>query len=97
VSESPEASLGSGVWLRPDAKAGHDLGDKLLMPDNPVALSEFGLGLPALLLAHRALDDLLILVVVVLELTPGRAMIAGSACPRNSPSIICVNVHKVSQ
>src|SRR5215218_10061741 len=41
------------------------------MPDDPVALSKLGTGLPALLLAHRALSYPLILVVVVLELTRG--------------------------
>ena len=41
------------------------------MPDDPVALSEFGSGLCALLLAHLALDDPLVLVVVALELTGG--------------------------
>jgi hypothetical protein len=41
------------------------------MPHNPVALSEFGPGPCALLLAHLALDDLLVLVVVVFELTGG--------------------------
>src|SRR5215207_4841612 len=41
------------------------------MPSHPVALPEFGAGLCALLLAHRALDDPLVLVVVVLELTRG--------------------------
>src|SRR5215218_4610364 len=41
------------------------------MPSNPVALSEFGSGLCALLLVHLALDDPLVLVVVVLELTRG--------------------------
>jgi hypothetical protein len=41
------------------------------MPDNPVALSEFDAGLPALLLAHLALYYPLVLVVVVLELVGG--------------------------
>jgi hypothetical protein len=41
------------------------------MPSHPIALSEFDSGLSPLLLAHFALDDLLILVVVVLELTRG--------------------------
>src|SRR5215216_7015892 len=41
------------------------------MPSNPVALSEFGSGLCALLLVHLALDDPLVLVVVVLELSRG--------------------------
>src|SRR5215207_11183010 len=41
------------------------------MPTHPVALSEFGSGLPALLLANGALDDLLVLIVVGLELTRG--------------------------
>src|SRR5215218_10858677 len=41
------------------------------MPDDPVALSELGTGLCALLLAHRALYYPLILVVVVLELAGG--------------------------
>src|SRR5215208_7761564 len=41
------------------------------MPDDSVALSEFGSGLCALLLVHLALDDPLVLVVVVLELTGG--------------------------
>src|SRR5215216_1782743 len=41
------------------------------MPDDPVALSELGTSLPSLLLAHLALDDPLVLVVVVLELTGG--------------------------
>jgi hypothetical protein len=41
------------------------------MPDDPVALSEFDAGLPALLLVHLALDDPLVLVVVALELTGG--------------------------
>jgi hypothetical protein len=42
----------------------------LVVPDNPLALSELGSGLLPLVLIHRALHDLLILVVVVLELTP---------------------------
>src|SRR5829696_10328947 len=41
------------------------------MPDDPVALSELGTSLPSLLLAHRALDEPLVLLVVVLELTGG--------------------------
>ena len=41
------------------------------MSENPVALSEFGSGLPAFLLVHLALDDPLVLVVVALELTGG--------------------------
>src|SRR5215208_4321204 len=41
------------------------------MPDDSVALSEFGSGLCALLLVHLALDDPLVLVVVVLELAGG--------------------------
>src|SRR5829696_5683867 len=41
------------------------------MPDNPVALSEFDAGLPALLLAHLALYYPLVLVVVVLKLAGG--------------------------
>jgi hypothetical protein len=41
------------------------------MPDDPVALSEFDAGLCALLLVHLALDDPLILVIVVLELAGG--------------------------
>src|SRR5215204_7245351 len=41
------------------------------MPDDPVALSELGTSLPSLLLAHLALDDPLVLVVVVLELAGG--------------------------
>src|SRR5215212_8538177 len=41
------------------------------MPSHPVALSEFGSSLSPLVLAHRALDDPLILVVVALELARG--------------------------
>ena len=41
------------------------------MPTNPAALSEFDTGLSPLILAHHSLDDPLILVVVVLELTRG--------------------------
>ena len=37
------------------------------MPSHPVALSQFGSGLCALFLAHRALYYALVLVVVVLE------------------------------
>jgi hypothetical protein len=55
--------------LRPYAEARSDLGDELVMPSHPIALSEFDTSLSPLVLAHRALDDLLILVVVVLELT----------------------------
>jgi hypothetical protein len=63
------ARVGTSVRLRPDAEAGHGLGDTLVVPAHPVALAEFGSGLQSLVLIHRALDDLLILVVVVLELT----------------------------
>src|SRR3712207_1728074 len=38
------------------------------MPGHPVALTEFGSGLRPLIIVHLALDDPLILVVVVLEL-----------------------------
>jgi hypothetical protein len=31
--------------LRPDAEAGHRLGDELVVPSHPVALSEFSSGL----------------------------------------------------
>src|SRR5215207_5226118 len=41
------------------------------MPSHPVALSEFGSGPSPLVLAHRAHDDPLVLVVVVLELARG--------------------------
>ena len=41
------------------------------MPTHPVALSEFDTSLSPLVLAHRALDDLLVLVVVGLELPWG--------------------------
>src|SRR5918998_3068165 len=38
------------------------------MPGHPIALTEFGSGLRPLVIVHLALDDPLILVVVVLEL-----------------------------
>jgi hypothetical protein len=63
--------VGATVGLRPNAKAGPDLGDKLVVPAHSVALSELGSSLSPLVLTHRALDDLLVLVVIVLELTGG--------------------------
>ena len=56
--------------LGPDAEAGHRLGDELVVPDDPVALTEFDAGLSPLVLAYVAPDDPLVLVVVALEL-PG--------------------------
>jgi hypothetical protein len=58
-----------GTLLLPDAEADSSLGDALIMPGHPIALAEFGSGPYPLVIVHRTLDDLLILVVVVLELT----------------------------
>src|SRR5215208_997695 len=60
-----------GVALRPDAEAGHDLWDALIMEVHPVALAEFGSSTPVLLLIDLPRGELrrnlLILVVPTLE------------------------------
>src|SRR5215211_2245069 len=59
------------------------------MPSHPVALSEFDTSLPALLLAHLALDDLLVLVVVVLELSRGMYLqVSIGPCTRVAEGVV---------
>src|SRR5215217_3247244 len=59
------------------------------MPDDPVALSELGTSLPSLLLAHRALDEPLVLVVVLLELTGGVYLqVPSGLCARVAEGVV---------
>src|SRR5215216_2140995 len=59
------------------------------MPSHPVALSEFDTCLPQLLLAHLALDDLLVLVVVVLALSRGMYFqVSIGPCTRVAESVV---------